>query len=84
MENIYFVFVLLCIVFSGTTAGPLNTGVMAVSITTSSVVSFLVGSLFGAVAYHCFTKKTSKPANATEVPREIKMKGNVAYEQHHM
>ena len=68
---------------SGTTAEPLNTGVViAVSIITSSVVSFLVGSLFGAVIYHCFTKRTSKPVYETEVHREIEMKGNISYEQH--
>ena len=58
----------------------LYTGVVIASTITSFVVSFLVGSLFGALLYHCFTKRRSKAKQCTEVPGEIQMKGNIAYE----
>ena len=65
----------ILVLYEGTTAGePLSTGgIVAASTIPSSVVSFLVGSLVGALVHHCFTMRRSKRdsvANSTMiVPR---------------
>ena len=58
----------------------LSNGVVAASTIPSSVVSFLVGSLVGALVHHCFTKRRSKPDSVANRSDEMEMKGNVSYE----
>lgn len=66
---------------SGSTSEPLSTGgIVAVSTIPSSVVSFLVGSLVGALVHHCFTKRRSKLNSVANRSDEMEMKRNVAYE----
>ena len=69
----------LC-VLSGTSE-PLSTGVIVVASTIpSSVASFLVGSFFGAVVHHCFTKRRCKHDSVANRSDEIEIEGNVSYE----
>ena len=69
----------LC-VLSGTSE-PLSTGVIVVASTIpSSVASFLVGSFFGAVVHHCFTKRRAKHDDVANRSDEIEIEGNVSYE----
>ena len=68
---------------SGPTSEPLGLstgGIVAASTIPSSVASFLVGSLVGALVHHCFTKRRSKPDSVANRSDEMEMKGNVAYE----
>ena len=66
---------------SDPTSETLSTDVIVVASTIhSSVASFLVGSLVGALVHHCFTMRRSKPDSVANRSDEIEMKGNASYE----